>query len=105
MRFTQKIGIYTRVKNRQTAGAISRATGRGKKHGDIKGPFYLRLPWKASASGNQPKSSTLAEVLQEADTMRHGLNAAERGLTVTEFDEISNVAPRHDSQRAETSCS
>jgi len=53
--------------------------GRGKKHGDIKGPFYLRPTVEGKRVWQPAKSSTLAEVLQEADTMRHGLNAAERG--------------------------
>jgi integrase/recombinase XerD len=91
MRFMQKIGVYTRVKTADGWRYQRVQLGRGKKHGDIKGPFYLRPTVEGKRVWQPAKSSTLAEVLQEADTMRHGLNAAERGLTISEFDEISNV--------------
>jgi len=91
MRYTQKIGIYTRKKTQKGWRYIKVKFGRGMKHGHIDGPFYLRPTIEGKRVWQPAKGTTLPEVLEEAETMIHGLNAAERGLNVSELDELTNA--------------
>ena len=92
MRHTQRVGIYTREKTRKGWRYQRVEFGRGKKHGNITGPFFLRYTGPDGKRVWQPaKDSTVQEAMDEAETVNHGLKAASRGLTVNEFDEVSNA--------------
>lgn len=91
MRYAQKIGIYTRGKTQKGWRYKRVKFGRGMKHAHISGPFYLRPTVEGKRFWQLAKGTTLPEVLEEAETMVHGLNAAERGLSVSELDEVSNA--------------
>jgi hypothetical protein len=88
----QRVGIYRREKTRKGWRYRRVEFGRGKKHGDITGPFFLRYTGPDGKRVWQPaKDSTVQETMEEAETVNHGLKAASRGLTVNEFDEVSNA--------------
>jgi integrase len=92
MRHMQRVGIYVREKTRKGWRYRRVQFGRGKKHGDITGPFFLRFTDPDGKRVWQPaKDTTVQDAMNEAETVSHGLKAASRGLTINEFDEVSNA--------------
>jgi integrase/recombinase XerD len=91
MRHTLRLGIYTREKTHKGWRYRRVKTGRGQKHSHLTGPFYLRPTIEGKRVWQAAKGSTLPEVMEEAETLVHGLNAAERGLNVSELDEVTNA--------------
>jgi integrase/recombinase XerD len=91
MRHVQRISVYTREKTRKGWRYVRVQFGRGKKHGDVNGPFFLRPTIEGRRVWQPAKGNTLQEAVDDSETMSYGLKAASRGLTITEFDEVSNA--------------
>jgi integrase len=89
-RWLRSIGIYTRVKIHGDWQYKRVKFGRGKKHGHIDGPFYLRYSTDGKRVWQPIKGTTLQDAIEEADSLKQALNAADRGLTVSELDEVTN---------------
>ena len=85
------VSIYTRQKQHGKWRYQRVRFGRGKKHSDVTGPFYFRLTPEGRRCWQPATGSTLQEAIEGAETLTHGLNAAQRGLTVSEFDEVTSV--------------
>jgi integrase/recombinase XerD len=87
----KRIAIYTRQKNAQGKWRyVAVQLGPGKKTGNLVGPFFLRY----TANGKQTYSKgyeTLDAAKEARDRLRVSFEAQQKGLTVAELDEISNV--------------
>lgn len=91
MRHTERISVYIRQKTSKGWRYLRVQFGRGKKHSDVNGPFYLRPTIEGRRVWQPAKGTTLQEAIDDAETMTYGLKAASRGLTISEFDEVTNA--------------
>jgi integrase len=89
-RYTRSVGIYTREKIHGQWQYRRVKFGRGKKHGRVDGPFYLRYSTEGKRVWQPTKGETLQDAMEEAESLTHALNAADRGMTVSELDEVRN---------------
>ncbi len=65
--------------------------GRGKRTGDLQPPFYVRPTLLGEQKWQRLKADTFSDAKQEAEQFDAVLEAASKGLTVAEADEISNL--------------
>src|SRR5579862_2987205 len=86
-----KVSIYTRQKNVSGQWRYTRVKqGRGHRVGAVKGPFLLRYAVEGKLVW-EPAGDTLEAATEAVETRQRALEAAARGLTVTELDEVSNA--------------
>jgi len=86
-----RVSIYSRVKTHRGWRFRRVKFGRGLKHADVAGPFYLRHTLEGRQVFTPAKSADLADVVQEAQKLAEALTAESRGLTVKEYDEVTNA--------------
>jgi integrase len=86
-----RVSIYRKVKTHKGWRLKRIAFGRGLKHSAVDGPFYLRHTLEGRQVFSPAKGDQLADVVQEADTLAEALTAESRGLTVKEYDDVTNA--------------
>jgi len=83
--------IYQRPKTEKGYRYRPVAEGRGKKTGDLTPPFYVRVWLNGKQSWQRLLAETFAEAKQEAGQVRDVVEAASKGLTVAESENIANA--------------
>ncbi len=65
--------------------------GRGKRTGDLQPPFYVRPRVNGKQTYQRLMAQTFADAREEADKLGDVLDAAAKGLTVAEAENIANL--------------
>jgi len=83
--------LYKRVKVGDRWKYERIAEGRGRRTGDLTGPFYARPFFKGKQLWKTLSAETFAEAREEADHLSVALAAQAKGLTVAELETMTNA--------------
>jgi integrase/recombinase XerD len=86
-----RVSIYRRVKTPKGWRYQRLPFGRGRRPADLNGPFFLRHTIEGRQVWRPATAEQLDAAKDEAETLKHVLAAEKRGLTVQEFDGMTNA--------------
>jgi len=83
--------IWQRTKTPKGWRYRSIEEGRGKRTGELQPPFYVRPSVNGSQSWQRLNADSFADAKQESEQFESVLDAAARGLTVAEAENVANL--------------